>query len=244
MTSSAAAAAVWFDDGVSRAYEAIVERYVQRIVDGELLPGKSLRREQDLAGELGVSRGVVREVIRALQEPGLVRVTHGRGQRVTEAREWKVLDPVVLASLLTRVAGRSLLEELYECRIVCEVPAAGLAAERASDEDRAELTRRFAALPAGPLRARNWGERVAARAAERGFHDAIVSMAGNRPLAEVARPVLAALERAGDRVPRRAAVWRERRRILEAIVARDAPGARTAMDAHLHAEARGLRRGG
>src|SRR6266702_555425 len=105
---------------MARNYEAIVERYVERIVDGELQPGQGLPKEEDLAAEFSISRGVAREAIRALQERGLVRVTHGRGQRVADERDWKVLDADVLAGMLSREDAADLLEELIECRLLCE----------------------------------------------------------------------------------------------------------------------------
>src|ERR671931_1779369 len=124
---------------MARSYETIVERYVGRIVDGELQPGERLPREEDLAAEFAMSRGVAREAIRALEERGLVRVTHGRGQSVADVQDWKVLDPDVLAALLTSSDARRLIAELIECRLICEVDAAALAAERATAADRAAL---------------------------------------------------------------------------------------------------------
>jgi GntR family transcriptional repressor for pyruvate dehydrogenase complex len=225
-----------------RSYEAIVEHYVARIVDGELAPGDRLPREQDLAEEFDLSRGVAREAIRALQERGLVRVTHGRGQHVADLGDWKVLDPDVLASMLTSADGRDLLDELVECRLVCEVDAAGLAAERATEEELGVIADRYAVL----RKRRDTVERpaalAAALAAERAFHETIVAAAHNRPLAQMLRPVLAALEQAGDLIPARATAQAERRRIFVALIARDAGAAREAMEAHLRAIARSLRR--
>jgi GntR family transcriptional repressor for pyruvate dehydrogenase complex len=196
---------------MARSYETIVERYVGRIVDGELQPGERLPREEDLAAEFAMSRGVAREAIRALEERGLVRVTHGRGQSVADVQDWKVLDP------------------------------AGLAAERATAADRAALAERFDALSA--RRGTRPRDRADALAAERAFHEAIVAAAGNRPLAQILRPVLAALEQAGDRLPARRAALEERRQILEAILAKDAEAARAAMETHLRGLARAVSRG-
>ena len=226
---------------MARSYETIVERYVGRIVDGELQPGERLPREEDLAAEFAMSRGVAREAIRALEERGLVRVTHGRGQSVADVQDWKVLDPDVLAALLTSSDARSLIAELIECRLICEVDAAALAAERATAADRAALAERFDALSA--RRGTRPRDRADALAAERAFHEAIVAAAGNRPLAQILRPVLAALEQAGDRLPARRAALEERRQILEAILAKDAGAARAAMETHLRGLARAVSRG-
>jgi DNA-binding FadR family transcriptional regulator len=224
-----------------RNYQAIVERYAERIVDGELAPGDRLPREEDLALEFKMSRGVAREAIRALQERGLVRVTHGRGQFVSDREQWRVLDTDVLAALLTGAAARDLLDELIECRLLCEVDAAALAAKRASAEDRERLADRFAALV---RRGRSDRPAVAAAAsaAEREFSEAILTAAHNQPLAQMLRPVLEALEQAGDIVPPRAAAHAERRKIFNAIVEGDEVAASAAMATHLHAVQRSLKR--
>src|SRR3954454_3104592 len=169
---------------MARNYETIVERYVGRIVDGELAPGARLPREEDLALEFRLSRGVAREAIRALQERGLIYVKHGRGQYVCEAEVWRVLDPEVLAAMLTGPDARKLVKELFECRLVSEVDAAGLAARRATANDRERLADRFAALvPRDPDERR--AAAAAANAAEREFHEAILVAAHNRPLAQM-----------------------------------------------------------
>ena len=57
----------------------LVEREIERqIVSGELAAGAKLN-EADIAGELHVSRGPVREAFRALERAGLVRIEKNRG---------------------------------------------------------------------------------------------------------------------------------------------------------------------
>jgi DNA-binding FadR family transcriptional regulator len=198
---------------------------VERIVDGELEPGEGLPKEEALAAEFSMSRGVAREAIRALQERGLVRVTHGRGQRVADESDWKVLDADVLAGMLSRPHAGDLIDQLIECRLLCEVEAAGFAARRASAAERAAIAERAAALVARSPRERP-SARAEAVAAERAFHEAILAAAHNRPLAQMLRPVVAALEQAADRLPPRKAALTELRR-----VGRRDPGARRARHA-------------
>ena len=57
----------------------LVQKELERqIVAGEIAAGAKLN-EADIAGELGVSRGPVREAFRALEESGLVRTEKNRG---------------------------------------------------------------------------------------------------------------------------------------------------------------------
>jgi len=58
---------------------SLTQREIERmIVSGELAVGARLNGS-DIADTLGVSRGPVREAIRALDEAGLVRVEKNRG---------------------------------------------------------------------------------------------------------------------------------------------------------------------
>jgi DNA-binding FadR family transcriptional regulator len=49
-----------------------------RIVDGELLPGQILPKQEDLVAEFGVSRPSLREALRILETEGLVQVRRGK----------------------------------------------------------------------------------------------------------------------------------------------------------------------
>lgn len=62
----------------------VVEQLVDDIVRGALPPGTALPPEADLCEEFGVSRTVIRESVKVIQEKGLVRIEHGRGTQVTD----------------------------------------------------------------------------------------------------------------------------------------------------------------
>ena len=91
------------------------------IVRGDLLPGAKLN-EPELASRYGISRGPLREAIRALQARRLVTVTRNAGARVV------ALD-------------REQLRALYETREALEGMAARLAAERLPPAQVDELRR-------------------------------------------------------------------------------------------------------
>src|SRR5215813_9254293 len=120
---------------MARLHRDVMNAFVTEIVSGTLPAGSMLPREVDLAERFEVSRGVARETIRALEERGLISVKHGKGATVTDSTRWNVFDPDVLAVLLAGSGGDEVLGEYLECRRVLEVEAAGLAAERAGDED-------------------------------------------------------------------------------------------------------------
>src|SRR5438552_14346318 len=99
------------------------------IVSLELAPGAVID-ERDLIERLGIGRTPVREALRRLAHERLVEVYPRRGMFVTgvDVRQ---------------------LARLSEVRAVLEPEAARLAAERATDEDRARLDALLGELDAG-----------------------------------------------------------------------------------------------
>src|SRR4051812_38972323 len=117
---------------MARLHRQVMRVLLEDIAGGSLPVGERLPRESDLATQFAVSRGVVRECLRGLEERGMVTVRQGSGARVNDPAVWNVLDPDVLAVMLNGEAGVTALFELLECRRVIEVEAAGLAAQRAN----------------------------------------------------------------------------------------------------------------
>jgi DNA-binding FadR family transcriptional regulator len=204
---------------------------------GELLPGEMLPREIDLVERFAVSRGVIRECIRSLEERGVITVKHGRGATVTPRDEWDVLDPEVLDALLAAPEGKRLENEALECQRLLEVQAAGLAAERAGNADLKALTHAHERMTADAARAHT--TRIAARRyrhADVDFHRMIVHASRNRALAQMSAPLHRALT-ATSAEPRDSADAErhldEHRDIIAAIADHDPEAARTAMADHL-----------
>ncbi|CAN5246044.1 GntR family transcriptional regulator [soil metagenome] len=69
-------------DGFRTVREIVQRQLTDDIQSGRIAPGEKLR-EADLAERYGVSRGPVREAVRALEGQGLVRVQPNRGAVVT-----------------------------------------------------------------------------------------------------------------------------------------------------------------
>jgi len=219
---------------------------IEEIVEGDLEPGDMLAREVDLAERFGVSRGVVREFIRGLEERGLISVKHGRGATVRDAEDWDAFDPDVLSAMLAAPGGEQLVREAHECRRVFEPEAAGLAAERAGEDDVAALQRALDDMEAA---AASSGRRASGaqrfREADMAFHRAVVRTAGNRVLSRMSEPLHRALAAAGVDSGDPASMIGDHRRLLRAIADGDRAGAQAAMADHLDAAAkqpRGRRR--
>jgi DNA-binding FadR family transcriptional regulator len=191
-----------------------MEELIARIAAGTYAAGSMLPKEERLAEQLDVSRGVVRECIRALEERGVVRVRHGRGATVLPARAWDLLDPTVFAAVHAGPGGRRLAAEAAEARAIVLGEAAALAAGRAGPEGVRALTAAVEAIETAP------DDGVAA--AGLAFERALLDAAGNRLLARVAA-ALAELAPPGGGGSYRA--------VLDAVAAGDAAGARAATGA-------------
>lgn len=200
-----------------RLHREIMELLLGRIATGTYPAGSMLPKEVQLAAELDVSRGVIRECIRALEERGVVRVRHGRGATVLPARAWDVLDPDVFAAVRSAPGGRRLVGEAGEARAIVLREAAGLAAARGRADALRALSAAVDAVETAPEDRRD--------AAEEEFERALVDAAGNRPLARVAL----ALAEAGPRAARPAG----HRGVCDAVAGGDAAAARAAVDAWL-----------
>jgi phosphonate utilization transcriptional regulator len=90
----------------------VLRELERRILGGELMPGSKLN-EADLAAELRVSRGPVREAFRALEQTGLVRTEKNRG-------------------VFVRQVSLEEASEIYEVRAALEGMIGRLAAKRIS----------------------------------------------------------------------------------------------------------------
>ena len=108
--------------------EAIARQLIQLIMNGRYKPGDRLPSEFELANEFRAGRGAVREALKALSVVGLVRVVRGKGTFVGEPESF-LTRPLSLGFKLD-----TQLRRLIEARKLVEVELAGLAAERASEE--------------------------------------------------------------------------------------------------------------
>jgi GntR family transcriptional repressor for pyruvate dehydrogenase complex len=108
-----------------------VAEQIQNIIQDKLKEGDRLPPERDLSEKFGVSRVVIREATKILQERGLVKILTGSGTYVS-----RVEPEVVFQSMRLFVRGnKHSFRDLLEIRKMLEVEIAGLAADRATDDD-------------------------------------------------------------------------------------------------------------
>jgi GntR family transcriptional repressor for pyruvate dehydrogenase complex len=160
----------------------IRDRLLERITSGELEPGARVPSERVLSEQFQVARTSVREAMQGLLSLGVIE---RRGNRSFVAER---LPDVSVDQVDER---REFIRQLFETRRALELPIIELAAERATEADRAEI-----AAMASQFRS---GMPVAEfRELDRSFHAAIARACGNPLLFELYGKVLARLFRSND----------------------------------------------
>jgi GntR family transcriptional repressor for pyruvate dehydrogenase complex len=197
-----------------------------------LQPGDRLGREEDLAQRFGVSRPTLREALRLLSSAHLIRATKGPGGGIfVAATPEQGIGRSVTDSVASMLSADSIdLDELIETRMLLEVPLAGLAAQRASEDD-------VAALRAVLEAAGDSAQGDDFRGFDTRLHGLIAEIAGNRLaraftqwIGQVLQPPLHVLI---EPAVVDAVVVEQHRDIVRAIERGDPPAAERAMREHL-----------
>jgi len=125
---------------------AIVGQILDRIVSGEFMPGQLLPKESEIIDEYGVSRTVIREALRVLEEKGLISIQQGRGTVVNEPQLWNLLDPQVMSAQVAHDESLTVLENLADVRAALEAELTRAAVPRMGPAEHAELAEQFGRL--------------------------------------------------------------------------------------------------
>ncbi|MGZ0148481.1 FadR/GntR family transcriptional regulator [Kribbella sp. WER1] len=226
------------DDAVFRPvragnpFEETVERLLQAIKLGVVVPGDRLPPERELAARLNVSRVTLREAIHALTEAGYVESRRGRygGTFVNEQLPKPRRTP---AKRLARDLGDG-LEDALTLRLVLETGAAEAAASRAlSTAERDHLQRCLADNAAASL--------TDYRRLDSRLHLAIAEVTGSPSLTSAMADVRMRLNELLDAIPlleRNIQHSNEQHAaIVGAILGADPEAARRAMQEHLQGTA-------
>jgi DNA-binding FadR family transcriptional regulator len=154
------------------------------IVSGKLEVGHQLPPEDALAAELGISKGGLREVIKALASKGMISVRPRTGTIVNPRHEWVLFDPQVL-DWHTSLRGVPLAAELLELRLFVEPQASRLACIRASNVEIEKVAQAYERMD------RSFHRGTAGLddflAADLEFHQALLNASGNELIGQLGR---------------------------------------------------------
>jgi GntR family transcriptional repressor for pyruvate dehydrogenase complex len=209
------------------ATDAVVEQLISLVRSGDLRPGDKLPSEVELMEALGVGRSTLREAKRVLISLGLVEAHPGRGSFVMELGP----DDAINREIVSLLIADEHIMALYEARALLEVQISGLAAQRATDEDLAELE--LALDRVGEAAAA--GEGVYDLAME--FHLILVKAAHNPVLVTLYQPISTLLQEHQrpiyERLSDPEVELRQHREILASVRRRDSALAQDTMRRHL-----------
>jgi DNA-binding FadR family transcriptional regulator len=196
------------------------------ILRGDYPPQTPLPREAELMERFDVSRTVLREALRTLTSKGLIESRPKVGTRVRTRDAWNLLDADMLEWYSRVAPPLQFAIKLQEMREMIEPYAAALAAGNHEARTRANLAKAHDAMAA----AQNVDEWVRA---DLDFHLCVLAACSNELLIPLGALIERTLEGQLRLNARRADVFNaslaEHTAVFDAIIARDADGARRAM---------------
>jgi DNA-binding FadR family transcriptional regulator len=154
-------------------HAAIAATLGGEILTGARAPGSRLPSVEEMYRLFGVSRVVVREVVKTLTAKGLVMSRTKVGTLVQDPSHWNWLDAEVLDWRVRMGLDRAFLEQITEVRLAVEPVAAALAARHRSRADLVRLRACFAQMRAAENDDRRFPE------ADLAYHLAIAQASGN-----------------------------------------------------------------
>ena len=208
--------------------ERTSDRLYEMIVDeGCYAPGSKLPNENELSGELGVSRTTLREAISFLVAQGVLEIRRGKGTFVASDLPAEGLDLTALAGVRSRVRAK----DLFEMRLIFEPATVALACRRASDEELRQIAKRAERVEHAAAAGGDWA------LADQEFHWAIIKASHNEYMRRLYPIINSAVNEILQLTPNRQhmqeVALQDNRQILDFLLQRDEAGARYAMGIHM-----------
>ena len=107
--------------------DTLLNKLIDMIMDGTIQPGYVFPNENAMCEQLNIGRSTLRETYKALMVLGFITRTK-TGTYVNDNNQ------IIASTPIDSMMKKSDLQDLWEFREMLEVEAAGLAAERATDE--------------------------------------------------------------------------------------------------------------
>ncbi|MGQ9887278.1 MAG: FadR/GntR family transcriptional regulator [Aggregatilineales bacterium] len=212
---------------MSLVSQDLARRIRQYIAERDIQPGMRLPSERELAEQLAVSRGMIREALRELQTMGIVEKQPRSGTFI------RSLSPAAALSFDWDNVDAESVRQIFEMRMIIEPRCAALAAVRAADDAIHTLRQAL-----DEMQRASADEAIEAfQASDKRMHCAITQATGNPYLIQLLEAMTNALEQS-VRISLHIPGQMERalaghRQIVTAIENRQAEWAAAAMETHL-----------
>ena len=207
------------DDENSKGFAKVFSFLREHLLDGAIQPGDKLIPERDLAFQLGVSRPIVREALRALSMMGVVEIRERVGT-IVRRPDVSVLGDFFAFALAQE---KNVADDVMEARIAIECQSIRLACRRATLADFERLRTALDQIEATVDQLEGGSH------ADFEFHAALVNAGGSKTLINLHATIATLLMRSHR--DRREDVHRhpdikshlvaDHRHIFEALVSRD-----------------------
>lgn len=161
----------------------------RKIVQGKIKPGEHLPKVELLSEMNGVSRTVVREVLKGLAARRLIKSYTKIGTVVQPRSKWQWWDPDVLSWAAEAENNQTFLLQLTEVRLAIEPAAVELAANNATEKDIQEIKKRYEQLEQAFGDEPKWVE------ADYEFHSSILAASHNELMLSLLDTLRKALEK-------------------------------------------------
>lgn len=198
----------------------------EAIIAGRFGADGALPPEPLLCEELGVSRTVVREAVKALVAKGMIQTGPKVGTRVLPHDHWNWFDPDVMAWQAHAGLTPEFVRDLQDLRLIVEPAAIRIAAQRATAQDLEGLEEAFAGMRHAVYEG---GDYVTH---DLRFHQGLLRASGNRMLVQMSKALSALLRTSFEISTRRKdgplISLPMHRAVLDAIIARDPDSAEAA----------------
>lgn len=115
--------------------QMVFDQMQEQLIRGEWKPGDKLPSENELAEMFNVSRITIRQALQKLSVLGMIETRFGEGSFVKKVDVGENMNALVPMMYLNKKSSF----QVFEFREIIDAEAAGLAAERANEQDICEL---------------------------------------------------------------------------------------------------------
>lgn len=205
--------------------EQVAEQIKELIIGNNWEAGHKLPNEFEMADQLQVGRGTIREAIKILVAQNIVEIKRGRGTFVCE-KPGMVDDPLGLSFMNDK---HKLAIDMCETRLMIEPQIAEMAAQRATIEDIEKLEILCDAVEAKIRQNVEHGQE------DISFHEAIAACTGNQVVQQIVPIIQSSIMLFIDitRSGLKHHTIEEHRQLVEAIKDHDGKRASEVMTAHI-----------
>lgn len=176
-----------FSEGTLSSHDQVARALGAQIINGVYPPGSKIPGEAEILQRFGVSRTVLREVLKTLTAKGLIVSKTRVGTKVLDPSHWNLFDADVLSWKMSAGLDEVFHGDLTEIRLALEPRAAALAARRRDPEAIRDLREAIDAMRNATASRRHFAE------ADLAFHKAIGTASGNVLMRSIAAVIETAL---------------------------------------------------